>query len=306
MTGRLKQLCLFVGALAFIGLSAFASQHVWRENGLKSLQAINEQRVQLVANAVKAEVGRQDHLPFVLSLDRDVRDALDAPDAVRLEALSRKLTRVSQRGRDPRTLCRRSGRHRAGRRRLAVSKYPGRAQRRGPPLFHRDDRKPAAAAISASSRKAIASAITWQRRSATRRLRGVAVVRIEFDPLEAAWERAGERVLVTDSDGIVFLASDPAYRYRPLGIGASARKADAAAISHYPGVLTSPIDVAVLERRGSRFHRPRRHAGRAKPIPLSDDGAAGISAGPSIASPISRRARGSARRRHHRRQPFRR
>ena len=34
---------------------------------------------------------------------------------------------------------------------------------------------------------------------------------IEFDTLEATWERGGERVLVTDADGVVFLASDPAF-----------------------------------------------------------------------------------------------
>src|SRR5947209_13442842 len=94
---RLKQLGLFAASLAVIGLSALAAQRVWRENGLKSLQAVNEQRVQLVANAVKAEVGRQDHLPFVLSVDPDVREALArADDPAQLESLSRKLARFSQ------------------------------------------------------------------------------------------------------------------------------------------------------------------------------------------------------------------
>ncbi len=73
---RRRQVLTFLGAVAVIGASAFASQYVWREAGLKSLQAVNEQRVQLVANALTAEVGRQDHLPVVLSLDPDVRNAL--------------------------------------------------------------------------------------------------------------------------------------------------------------------------------------------------------------------------------------
>src|SRR5262245_37503212 len=92
----LKQIVLFLGAAGAIGLSAFGSQYVWREGGLRSLQAINEQRVQLVANALTAEVGRQDHLPVVLSLDPDVRDALAAPDdRDRRGRLNRKLARVS-------------------------------------------------------------------------------------------------------------------------------------------------------------------------------------------------------------------
>src|SRR5262249_7799838 len=80
-------------------------------------------------------------------------------------------------------------------------------------------------------------------------LLGVAVVRIEFDALEAAWERAGERDLVTDEDGVAFLASDPAYKYRLLG-PAAARGGNAQELARrYPGITIAPVDVAVLERR---------------------------------------------------------
>src|SRR5919198_6642179 len=93
---RRKQLYIFLGAIAVIGASAAGSQYIWREAGLRSLQAVNEQRVQLVANAVLAEIGRQDHLPVVLSLDPDVRNALATPkDSARLQQLSRKLTLLS-------------------------------------------------------------------------------------------------------------------------------------------------------------------------------------------------------------------
>ena len=96
LRNRRNQVYTFLGAVAVIGASAMASQYVWREAGLKSLQAVNEQRVQLVANALTAEVGRQDHLPVVLSLDPDVRNALKSRDAGSLERLSRKLEVVSR------------------------------------------------------------------------------------------------------------------------------------------------------------------------------------------------------------------
>jgi two-component system, NtrC family, C4-dicarboxylate transport sensor histidine kinase DctB len=247
----LKQLCLFVGAFALIGVSAFATRHLWRENGLRSLQAVNEQRVQLVANAVKAEVGRQDHLPFVLSIDPDVRAALATPwDAGRLKELSRKLTRVSQeaetRGlyvispdgtvlagddwQSPDTLVGRN---------LADRPYFKRAVENGKSSYLGVEPE------SNRVRYYLAQAIS------DTALRGVAVVRIEFDMLEAAWERAGERVLVTDADGIVFLASDPTYRYRFMRVGSAAMRAGSEAVAHYPGVLASPIDAVIVERRGS-------------------------------------------------------
>jgi two-component system C4-dicarboxylate transport sensor histidine kinase DctB len=82
-------------------------------------------------------------------------------------------------------------------------------------------------------------------------LLGIAVVRIEFDALEAAWERAAERVLVADPDGIVFLASDPAYKYRSIGGKPPTVSDDAEVAKRYPGVLAGPIHFAIVERRGA-------------------------------------------------------
>src|SRR5438552_11211927 len=100
LRSHLRQFGLFACAIGVIGLSTFAMQHVWRENGLKSLQAVNEPRLQLIANAIRAEVNRQDHLPIVLSLDPDVRGALEARDdpgrrSSLLDRLNRKLARLS-------------------------------------------------------------------------------------------------------------------------------------------------------------------------------------------------------------------
>ena len=45
---------------------------------------------------------------------------------------------------------------------------------------------------------------------------GVVVVKIEFEGVEAAWRAAHEALFVTDSRGIVLVASDPAWRFRTL------------------------------------------------------------------------------------------
>ncbi len=47
--------------------------------------------------------------------------------------------------------------------------------------------------------------------------RGVVAVKVEFDSLEAKWRDAEDGVFVTDADGIVLLASDPAWRFRATG-----------------------------------------------------------------------------------------
>ncbi|NDW02252.1 ATP-binding protein [Salipiger sp. PrR002] len=46
--------------------------------------------------------------------------------------------------------------------------------------------------------------------------RGVMVVKIDLRPLEQAWAETGQRIAVTDRDDVVFLSSQPDWRYRPL------------------------------------------------------------------------------------------
>ena len=255
LRSHFRQIGLFACAIGVIGLSAYASQHVWRENGLKSLQAVNEPRLQLIANAINAEIGRQDHLPVVLSLDADVQAALEAlgdpgRSAPLLERLNRKLARLSLEantramfviGPDgtviasddwdaPDTLVGRN---------LADRPYFAQA------VANNDSSYLGIEPSTNRVRYYLAQAI---RDSA---LRGVAVVRIEFDALEAAWEKAGERVLVTDSDGVVFLSSDPAYRYRGFGRFESPMRLVRSVTDRYLGAPVDDIDGQILERRGA-------------------------------------------------------
>lgn len=45
---------------------------------------------------------------------------------------------------------------------------------------------------------------------------GVVVVKIDLSPLQETWSRAEQDTAVTDADGVIFLASDPDWLYRPL------------------------------------------------------------------------------------------
>ncbi len=57
------------------------------------------------------------------------------------------------------------------------------------------------------------------------RLAGVAVVKIELEPLEANWSDAGEGVAIADDNGIIFLTSRSGWRFRttrPLDAGTRA------------------------------------------------------------------------------------
>jgi two-component system C4-dicarboxylate transport sensor histidine kinase DctB len=240
-----------VGALAVIALAAFTSQQLWRESGLKALQAINAPRIELIASAVRSEINRQDHLPIVLSLDADVHALLAGPpDAERLEKLNSKLQRIIVEA-DTGALyvIARNGTVLA-----AASVRPSEV------LIGRNlaDRSYFVKAIESGSSsylgvEPVSNRVRYFLTQVIRdpALLGVALVRVEFDALESSWERGGERVVVTDADGVVFLSSDPKLRYRVIPGAKTAHIASESASPNYPEALTRPIDLTVLEPRGA-------------------------------------------------------
>ena len=237
-------------AAAVIGLATFVSQHFWRENGLRTLQAITESRIELIASAVRAEINRQDHLPIVLALDADVRRALANPhDRALIAQINHKLQRIITEA-DTRAL------YVIGRDGIvlaAASSNPDEV------IVGRDvrDRSYFLKAIESgrstylgvdSVSKRVRYYITEVINDGAAPL-GVALVRIEFDALEQAWEHSTERVLITDPDGIAFLTSDLAYKYRAIRRAALPHPATESAAPNYLGAAGEPLDLAVTERR---------------------------------------------------------
>ncbi|RVU14231.1 ATP-binding protein [Methylobacterium oryzihabitans] len=64
-------------------------------------------------------------------------------------------------------------------------------------------------------------------------LAGVAVVKVDLEGLQGEWRQAGEHVLVSDAAGVVFLASEPAWKYRPFRPLAPAEAARIGAARQY-------------------------------------------------------------------------
>jgi two-component system, NtrC family, C4-dicarboxylate transport sensor histidine kinase DctB len=248
---RYRQFGWLACSIGLIAISVHVSQWAWRENGLKALEALNEQRLQLVANAIKAEINRQDHLPIVLSLDADVRATLQATGedrAPRLDRLNRKLAQL-RREADTRAMFVIGADGTV----IASDDWNAPDSQVGKSLADRPYFVQAAASGRSSylGIEPSTNRIRYYLAEAIRdgALLGVAVVRIEFDELEAAWEKAGEHVVVADSDGVAFLASDAAYRYRGLDLlGSPARRHPA---DRYYGLAVSNIEGEVLERRNS-------------------------------------------------------
>lgn len=252
MQRNARPLAFLVLAFLLVLAGSYIGQRIWRENGLHALQAVNEPRIQLVANAMKAEISRQDHLPVVLSFDPDVRAALAAPlDKNLRDALNDKLGRVSREA-DTRALyvISPSGKVFAADDVTATETMTGRDLNERP--YFRGAMKTGRGTflgVDANSdrvRYYIAHAV-----GSGTAVAGVAVVRIEFDRIEADWDKAGERVLVTDASGKVFLSSDASFKYRQLQAASPGDASEPQFGSNaYPEGHKAPIDFKVLEQRG--------------------------------------------------------
>ena len=73
---------------------------------------------------------------------------------------------------------------------------------------------------------------------------GVAVVKVSLDHVEQAWSGGGDIALVVDASGVVFLASDPEWKFKTFG---PLQPAAAAAIERsrqYAGVRLAPLGLA--------------------------------------------------------------
>jgi two-component system, NtrC family, C4-dicarboxylate transport sensor histidine kinase DctB len=74
---------------------------------------------------------------------------------------------------------------------------------------------------------------------------GVAAVKVSLDRVEQAWSRGGDIALVVDASGVVFLASDPEWKFKSYERLLPAA-ADAIATSRqYAGVKLAPLGIVV-------------------------------------------------------------
>ncbi|OAN70796.1 C4-dicarboxylate ABC transporter [Jannaschia sp. EhC01] len=86
-------------------------------------------------------------------------------------------------------------------------------------------------------------------RDAGGRVIGVVAIKINLLPFEASWRDAGEEVMLADAQGVVLLASDPAWRYRTL---APLTEADRHLIQQARQFTGQPLDLLDWNVSGDR------------------------------------------------------
>ncbi|MCZ8186236.1 MAG: ATP-binding protein [Beijerinckiaceae bacterium] len=173
-------------------------------------------RLALYETSLDAAVERFRYLPEFMALTEPVRALLEAPDAARADEANAHLLRIARSaGADVLFVMNADGLTLAASNAGEPTSFVGQNYAFRP--YYR-------AAIEAGSGRYYAVGATTGKPGYFLASRidgpagplGVAVVKVDLAPLEAEWRRTAEKVALVDEQGVVFLATDPAWLYHPL------------------------------------------------------------------------------------------
>ncbi|PWC48285.1 hypothetical protein TSA6c_17935 [Azospirillum sp. TSA6c] len=215
---RRRRMAILVAALAAVTALACWGAYRWAEADARAALTLNgDQRLGLYASSIRNAVGRYDYLPFLVARDHEVLDLLDAPSDQRRDAVNHRLeTANAAAGSAALYVVDRSGLA------LASSNWADPAQSF---VGHTYDFRPYfRQAVETGSGRYFGIGVTtglpgYFLSHAVRQgdvLTGVAVVKIDLETVQRDWAAGGERVLVTDENGIVFLSSHAEWKYSAL------------------------------------------------------------------------------------------
>ncbi|HEV7272115.1 hybrid sensor histidine kinase/response regulator [Pseudoxanthomonas sp.] len=250
MRARRHRLIL-LAALAILGGTALVMALAYHWAGARAQRAETAQldrQLDLHAQALQQRIDRYRTLPQVLAQDPDLRAALTAPvDDARRNALNRRLE-------DANSVTRSSTLTLIDRRGIALAAsnwreptsnvgedysfrpYVKQALRDGRGQFY------GIGLTTGEPGYFLSQAIAGDDGEVT----GLVVIKIELDALEQEWLQTPDIVLVSDAHGVIFLASQDAWRYRTLRPLTDADRRELTATRQYARQTLRPLQVQDL------------------------------------------------------------
>ncbi|WP_342153883.1 ATP-binding protein [Methylorubrum sp. SB2] len=231
------------GLAAFTLVVTLAAFGVTLDAGHEQVRRAARQRLVIDEAILRAAVERYQYLPGVLALDTEVRGLLDDPDAAaHVATVNAKFEAIeTASGVAAIYLLDRSGLARSAGNWNQTLTYVGRSYAYRPYFTQ---------ALETGASRYFGVGTTTSRpglfigKAVPAReggVAGVVVVKIDLENLQRDWRQAGENVLVSDAAGVVFLASDPAWKYRPFRPLAEADTARIHAARQYGDSALRPL-----------------------------------------------------------------
>jgi two-component system C4-dicarboxylate transport sensor histidine kinase DctB len=213
---RLKSTAATLLVLALLVVVS-AAYVVAERVGVSTLSVANAHRIELYASSLQNELRRNEYLPPVVALSHDVQALLNHPNDATLQATVNNYVQVvsQQAGvsaiyvmdKDGLTLASSNWDQPSSfvRMNFAYRPYFQDALQGRPGRFY---------GIGTVSRQAgyyFAHGV-----KSNGRVVGVVAVKVSLDKLDLAWQQPGERILVADGNGVIFLSSQSAWKFKTL------------------------------------------------------------------------------------------
>lgn len=226
--------CAALLVIAAVGVSGFA---VYDRSGRTDAKATGDERIGLYASTLDQVVERFRTLPFVLANDESIHKLLEAPaDRALIDRVNRSLAALATAaGADALYVMDSSGLT------LAASNYDQPKSFVGENYNFRPYFRDAvehgrgqffAIGVTTGEPGYFLSRPVWREG----KLLGVAVVKISLEGLEADWRSAGGNIALADNRGVLFLASPPNWKYRPIRPLNEAERTDIRRSMQYSGI----------------------------------------------------------------------
>lgn len=200
-------------------------------------------RLTLLRSTVEAELRHFAHMPFVLSLDPVIAEGLAGETA---EDLDQRLARFAQSaGIEAIYLMDSTGLTIAASNARSESSFKGQnyAFR---PYFQAALRGELGEFYGIGATTGVPGYFyAMSVRSSQSAVTGVVAIKIDLSALQDSWLASGERILLTNADGVVLLASDPAWRYRTLEPLTAQQRAEIVASRQFGQEDLAPLNWSV-------------------------------------------------------------
>ncbi|MEM6385282.1 MAG: ATP-binding protein [Pseudomonadota bacterium] len=234
---RLRFTILFVLCTGLLAFAAYQAAYRYFENEERDAAA---GRLSLYQSTVTAELERFQHLTYVLSLDPFVVDATEGAGTGRLN--ERLAEFAEQAGIDAIYLMDTEGLTIAASNHATPASFLGQNYAFRPyfteALGGAQGRFYAIGATTGLPGYFISDAVLGSGDA----VNGVIALKIDLSKLEESWRGSGEQVLLANADGVVLLASDPAWQYRTLSPLSDDQRARIEAARQFTGQSLDPLD----------------------------------------------------------------
>ncbi|MBC5784826.1 sensor histidine kinase [Ramlibacter sp. USB13] len=218
LTARLRRWAAGLFALATVLAGVAAAYHLGERAALRSVRAASAHRLDLYAASLRSELSRYEYLPPVLALNQDVIRLLRTPRSTTLrEQVNRYLETVGEHaGASAVYVMDTAGLT------LAASNWNQPASFVDMNFSYRPYFQDAVRGLAGrfygigTVSREPGYYFSWAIRDGDAVV-GVAAVKVNLDKLDETWSHAAEKIIVSDGNGVVFLSSEPAWKFRTLG-----------------------------------------------------------------------------------------